>query len=60
MKTLKEISKWLRGAKGAGMNFSHGIDSHKWENQMEIHHLVSSKSDVRVMATLQNGRTCTT
>jgi hypothetical protein len=60
MKTIKEISKWLRGAKGSGMNFAPGIDSHKWENQMEIRHLISSKPDARVMATLHNGRTCTT
>ena len=60
MKTLKEINKWLRGTKGASMNFAHGIDSHKWENQMEIRHLISSKPDARVIATLHNGRTCTT
>jgi hypothetical protein len=59
MKALKEISKWLRGSKGSSIGFAHGIDSHKWENQMEIRHLISSKPDARVMSTLRNGRTCT-
>jgi hypothetical protein len=60
MKTLKEISKWLRGTKGANMSFAPGIDSHKWESQMEIRHLISSRPDARVISTLRNDRTCTT
>lgn len=60
MKALKEIGKWLRGTKGTSMIFTPGIDSHKWENQMEIQHLISGKPDARVIATLHNGRTCKT
>ncbi|MHC4086046.1 MAG: hypothetical protein ACYSWZ_07390 [Planctomycetota bacterium] len=60
MKALKEISKWLRGSPNKSMSFASGIDSHKWANQMEIRHLISSRPDVHVTATLQKGRTCTT
>ena len=35
-----------------------GIDSHKWENKMEIQHLISSKPNVEVMATLHKNCNC--
>jgi hypothetical protein len=40
-----------------GPEIFNGVDSHKWENKMEIQHLTSSKADVKVIATLRKNRT---
>jgi len=35
-----------------------GVDSHKWENKMEIQHLISCKPDVKVMAAIHRNCNC--
>ena len=36
MKLLRIIRKWLRELLGPGLDWSGGIDSHKWESKIEI------------------------
>jgi hypothetical protein len=42
-----------------GPDIYNRVDSHKWENKMEIHHLTSGKADIKVVAKLPKDHNCT-
>jgi len=42
-----------------GPDIYNGIDSHKWENKMEIQHLTSGKADIKVVVKLPKDHNCT-
>jgi len=53
---MKKHTKYKQTVK-CGPEIYTGIDSHKWENKMEIQHLTSSKADVKVLARVRKNRT---
>ena len=44
MKVLRYINKWLHKFRDPNVSMPTGIDSHKWNNKMEILGCLSSRS----------------
>ena len=55
--TMKNTIKYNRTVQCRTAIYN-GVDSHKWANKMEIQHLISSKPDAEVMATLRRNHNC--